>query len=190
MLDRVRHALRAAALCFLVTAGSAHAAPYVMSLGFQHDSGDPAITYSGTVTFDDSIWTPGQNIFNTLTGLIAVNITATGPGIPGGSTSFTVANISGWVFYTDGANQITDLNFFMIVNNAAGCRINGVDPFLLALYCSPIDEAAAPLAVKQIVPGGAAVSSVPVPALHPALLPLLGLLLAAVAAVPSLRRRR
>ena len=177
-------AARALALCLSIVTGVASAAPVTMGLNFSHLDGDATVQFVGSVTFDDSIWTPNQNIFDAPTGLIAVTLQVSGPSVPGGSTTYTIANIPTWAFATDGQNRIVDMNFFG-TENASGCFVYGIEVFALGFYCDPEDEGDY-IALKALQ---LRTPSNPVPSLDPPLLALLTLLLAAAAAA-ALRRRR
>ena len=174
----------ALALCLSIVTGAARAAPVTMPLNYSHVDGDALVQIVGSVTFDDSIWTPNQSIFDAATGLIAVTLQVSGPSVPGGSTTYTIANVPTWVFVTDAQNRIIDLNFFG-TENASGCFVNGFEVFLLGFYCDPEDDEdyVALKALQLTTPSN------PVPTLDPALLALSALLLAASAAA-ALRRRR
>jgi len=173
---------RALALVSALAVGAASAA--TLPLNYVADAGDPAITITGSVSFDDAIWTPNQNIFGGLAGLTAVSITVSGPGVPGGTQTFTLADMDGWVFRTNGLNQVVDLNFFANAKN--GCFVSGFEVFLLGYYCDPDGEEDF-LTLKGLVLVARGPTA-PVPALDPAAIVLLALLLAAT--VPALRRRR
>jgi hypothetical protein len=177
-------AARALVVACALAAGSVSAAPVVLPLVYQFDDGNSAITYGGTVTIDDTLWTPNRDIFdeNDATGVLAINIVVNGP--MGYTATFTLAELEGWVFRTNSANQITDLNFFF--NPVGLCWLEGVDPFLLAFQCA---EDEVPQVVRALVPPTRAGGAAPVPALAPALVALLSLGLAALG-VPALRRRR
>lgn len=166
-----------------LAAGSVAAAPVVLPLVYQFDGGNSAITYGGTVTIDDAIWVPNQDIFemNATPGVIAVNIVVNGP--MGYTATFTLAELEGFAFRTNGSNTITDLNFFF--NPVGICWLQGVDPFLLAFQCAEDDG---PQVTRSLVPPTRPGSAAPVPALPPALLAVLALALATLA-VPALRRR-
>jgi len=188
MTIRTRLALGALACSVALVAGTALATPVTLQLKYVADSGDPAIKISGSVTYDDAVQTPNQNIVLDTTGLIAVTITVQGPGVPGGSTTFTEADGMTWAFATDGARNITDLNFFSDPNGT-GCFVRGYEVFLLGFYCgdpeTPEDFVTLKRLVLNLLPP-------PIPTLDPIALALLSILLAAAAAaaVPALRRRR
>jgi hypothetical protein len=182
----IRRAFGALAYWAALASGAAFAAPATVLLHYTPVDGNPNITISGSVTFNDAFQTPNQNIFDLTDGLIAVSITVQGPGVPGGSTTFTLADGMTWAFRTDGQRHIIDLNFFSN-DNGSGCFLYGYEVFLLGFYCGDPegpDEyvTLAQLAITQ--------ASEPVPALDPLALALLSLLLAATAAIPALRRRR
>lgn len=186
MSIRIGRAFGALACCVAFASGAALAAPVSLPLKYVAADGDPAIHISGSVTYDDAIQTPNQDIFDLTTGLIAVTITVQGPGVPGGSTTFTEADGMTWAFRTDAQNKIIDLNFFSNTNGT-GCFVNGFEVFLLGFYCGDPEDESEYVTLKRLVlaaPGQA------VPALEPAALALLSVLLAAAAAFPALRRRR
>lgn len=178
-------AARALVLCTAIVTGVASAAPVTLPLNYTHLDGDATVTITGSVTFDDSVWTPNQNIFDAPTGLIAVNIQASGPTVPGGTTTFTIANVPFWVFVTDNQNRIVDLNFFGSAN-ASGCFVYGFEVFTLGWYCGDPEDEEDYIALKLLsAPHSPGVA---VPALDNSMLALLTLLLAAAAAA-ALRRR-
>lgn len=184
---------RALALVVLLMGFAGTAPAATLPLNYVHDDGNATITITGSVTFNDAIWVPNQDIFDSLIGLTAVSITVSGPGVPGGSIAYTLADINGWVFQTDSQNRIIDLNFFGDPVN--GCYVDGFEVFQLGFYCGDPEELSDGdyLALKRLVlsaQGQAA--SVPVPALDPAMLALLAGLLAAATALgaPALLRRR
>jgi hypothetical protein len=163
------------------------AAPVTVPLNYPLAGGYAA---TGSVTYDDVIQVPNTLTGNPAdtTGLIAMNLTVTGPGLPGGTTSFTQADIDGWIFQTNSANAIADLNFFGHANGA-GCTIVGVNVFMLSVFCgggTPED----PLVVLRLNlnPTGPVVE---VPTLAP--LPLAGLAIVlaalALASLAATRRR-
>ena len=166
--------------------GVALAAPVTLPLKYVAEDGDPGIKISGSVTYDDAIQIPNQDIFNDTIGLIAVTITVQGPGVPGGSTTFTEADGMNWAFRTDSARNIIDLNFFS-ADNGSGCFVRGFEVFLLGFYCGMPENDSDYVTLKRLVLQRQAQS---IPALDPAALALLAMLLAAIAAVPALRRRR
>lgn len=138
---------RFAAACLAATACCAVAAPVTLPLYYRLSGGYSA---TGSVTYDDAIQVPETLVGGTddTTGLIAMNLTVTGPGIPGGTTSFTLADIDGWYFNTDSAAAIIDLNFFSHANGA-GCTIYGVEVFELSVFCGGGDPED-PLAVMRL----------------------------------------
>jgi hypothetical protein len=176
-------AARALVMACALAAGPVLAAPVVLPLVYQFEDGNNAITYGGTVTIDDAIWVPNQDIFelNATPGVLAVNIVVNGP--MGYTATFTLAELEGFVFRTNGSNTITDLNFFF--NPVGICLLEGVDPFLLAFRCA---EDVVPQVTRLLVPPTRAGAAAPVPVLAPALLAFLALALATLAA-PALRRR-
>lgn len=168
-------------------AAAALAAPVTIPLSYPASGG---YTASGSVTYDDAIQVPETLTGGTgdTTGLIAMNLTVTGPGLPGGTTSFTLADIDGWYFQTNSANAIADLNFFSHANGA-GCTIYGVEVFLLSVFCTGGDPED-PLVVLRLnlYPAPPVVE---VPALAPASLAGLSLVLATLAlATLAVARRR
>jgi len=167
-------------------AGAALAMPVTLPLKYIAEDGDPAIKISGSVTYDDAIQIPNQDIFQTTTGLIAVTITVQGPGVPGGSTTFTEADGMTWAFATDSARNIIDLNFFSDPNGT-GCFVRGFEVFLLGFYCGEPEFDTDYLTLKRLVLNR---HPPPIPTLDPVALALLSIMLAAAAAVPALRRRR
>jgi hypothetical protein len=178
-------AARALAVCASIVTGVAAAAPKTLPLSYTHLDGDATVQISGSVTFDDSIWTPNQNIFQSPTGLIAVSIKVSGPSVPGGTTTFTIANVPNWAFTTDSQNRIIDMNFFGNAN-ASGCFVYGFEVFMLGFYCGDPEDEGDYVSLKLLqlqLPAPA------VPSLDPSLLALLMLLMAATAAA-ALRRRR
>ena len=168
------------AAVFMLAATAAAAAPFTLPLTYT-PSGN--LTLTGSVTFDDSLLAPNSdNGFDTLNGLDAVTLTATGPGIPGGAQTFTLADIGGWILGTNNNGRFTDLNFFG-VPNAQGCLLDGVQPFTVALVCGSTT-----LGVFQLEFSAAPV--VPVPALDPMALVMLSLLLGAFALSRVARTQR
>jgi hypothetical protein len=177
---------RFVAACLAATACCAFAAPVTIPLNYAPSGG---YTATGSVTYDDAIQVPNTLVgdIDDTSGLIAMNVTVTGPGIPGGTTSFTLADIDGWYFQTNSANAIADLNFFGHANGA-GCTIYGVDVFELSVFCSG-GSSEDPLVVLRLDlnPTGPAVE---VPTLAPAPLAGLSVALAALALLGLAMARR
>ncbi len=164
---------------FMLAATTAAAAPFTLPLTYA-PSGN--LTLTGSVTFDDSLLAPNSDTgFDTLNGLDAVTLTATGPGIPGGVQTFTLADMGGWFVSTNNNGGFTDLNFFGIPN-AQGCLLNGVQPFTVALVCGSTTVGVFRLDFSGPV--------VPVPALDSMGLVMLSLLLGAFALSRVARTRR
>jgi hypothetical protein len=175
------------AACLAASACWAVAAPVTIPLNYPASGGYAA---TGSVTYDDAIQVPGTLIGGSTdtTGLIAMNLTVTGPGLPGGATSFTQADIDGWYFQTNSANAITDLNFFGHANGA-GCAIYGVEVFQLSVFCGGGDPQD-PLVVLRLALNATA-PTVAVPTLAPLPLASLSIVLAALALVGlALAQRR
>jgi hypothetical protein len=168
---------RFAVACLAAMACCAVAAPVTIPLNYVPSGGYSA---SGSVTYDDAIQVPNAFTGGTsdTTGLIAMNLTVTGPGIPGGTTSFTTADIDGWYFTTNALAAIVDLNFFGHANGA-GCTIYGVEVFLLSAYCGGGDPEN-PLVVLRLDLNGTG-RLAEVPTLAPASLAGLSTALAALA---------
>lgn len=177
---------RFAGACLAATACCAAAAPVTVPLTYPLSSGYAA---TGSVTYDDAVQVPNTLVGGTTdtTGLIAMNLTVTGPGIPGGTTSFTLADIDGWYLQTNAANAITDLNFFGHANGA-GCTVYGVEVFLLSVFCTGGDPED-PLVVLRLDlnPSGPPVQ---VPTLAPAALAGLSTALAALTLLGLAMARR
>ncbi len=171
-----------AALAALVTGIAASAAPYTLPLVYEHSG---AYTMSGSVTFDDALLAPNTLAGDAIdtSGLIDVTLVATGPGIPGGTTTFTYADMNAWYFSTDGSGRISDINFFGNPNDV-GCLLEGVITFVTDIVCGEDSLASLRLNLTATAP------SVPVPALSAGALAALSgaLVLLALAALRSRRR--
>ena len=132
----------ALAACALLAAGGALAAPYTYPLNYVTINGTGSA--SGSVTFDDSLWTTGGTNGNgtvicDTSGIISFSLTVTGLTVSPYTTSFTKADLTGWSFRPAGGREIIDLNFFMgspcgSSSNADGFVIRGVDPLSLEIY--------------------------------------------------------
>lgn len=66
MAFRPFRAAKALLLVAAFAAGTASAAPVTLPLNYVFDEGNNAIVWSGSVTFDDAIWTPNRDIFQSL----------------------------------------------------------------------------------------------------------------------------
>jgi hypothetical protein len=181
---------RFAATCLAATACCAVAAPVTIPINYPSVAGYAA---TGSVTYDDAIQVPETLTggMNDTTGLIAMNLTVTGPGLPGGTTSFTLADLDGWYFSTNSSSSIVDLNFFGHPNGA-GCTIFGVEVFQLAVFCGGGDPEN-PLVVLNLNlnSSGPTAPTVAVPTLAPLPLASLSIVLAALALVSlAVARRR
>jgi hypothetical protein len=139
---------------------------------------------SGTVTFPDALLAPNTlaGEADNLNGLTSASITITGPGLPGGTLTIHRSDLEAWYFETGASGQITDLNFFQ-PDSITGCHVNGDFTFVLAVFCE--GEEVASLALTDLV---VAVDPLAVPALQPAWLVVLMLVLAAGGAWLSRRR--
>ncbi|MEA5533797.1 PEP-CTERM sorting domain-containing protein [Crocosphaera sp. XPORK-15E] len=90
-----------------------------------------SITGTGTVTIDDVLLIPNQAFFG-LTGITAFQATLTNlPTVPN-STTFSLADVSAFIIFTDSNASITDFNLAS-ASNAGGFSAIGVDPFTFAL---------------------------------------------------------
>ncbi|MBS0320047.1 MAG: hypothetical protein JSR18_05865 [Proteobacteria bacterium] len=165
-----------AALMVYAWSTAAVAADVTIPLVYSTSDGYSA---TGSVTFNDAIWVP--NASNpSLTDMTSFSLTVTGPLLPTGHT-FTKADLVDWYFSTNASNKVTDLNFFMDTN-VPGCAINGVEVFLLGIFCN--DTQVATLLLQNYV----AAPPQPVPALAlPGVAMLAALML--LAAAFALRRR-
>jgi hypothetical protein len=185
MGQRFRTWLGGMGLALAMAATAAHAAPVTLPLNYVLHNGTPGYTLAGSITYDDAI--EGSNVSvggtNDLTGLLAFNLTLSGPDVPGGTTSFALSDINGWRFATDAGGRIIDINFFGGTNATTNCTLDGVDPFILHFDCN-VGAAIANMRLVYHAPG------IPVPSLDPAALALLALLVAAFAAAAARRRLR
>jgi hypothetical protein len=177
---------RFAATCLAATACCAVAAPVTIPINYPPVAGYAA---TGSVTYDDAIQVPETLTggMNDTTGLIAMNLTVTGPGIPGGTTSFTLADIDGWYFQTNSANAIADLNFFGHANGA-GCTIFGVEVFELSVFCGGGDPEDPLVVLRLNLNSTGPVAEVPT--ISPLPLAALSIVLAALALASLVVARR
>ena len=173
-------ALAVAAVCVLLVAAGASAAPYTIQLYYQAEVG--VGTASGSVTFDSSLLTTGKTggVCDT-TEIISFTLTFKGLPVSPFTTTFTKVDLTDWLLNLSGpGGNITDLNFFMAEcggsSNADGWVINGSSENTLRLYA----PTGAPLADFQRL-------AAPIPALSGWGLAALAALLAAAGAV-ALRR--
>lgn len=178
-------------------ASPSQAAPVVLNLTYV----DSGVTATASATFDDSLLAPNTDIFiddgSGPAGLGAFSMTTSG--LPGGDTSFDLADLTGWVLSvgsTGGIGDIFDINFFMSDGgnpggtNGDGLSIGGFSEFSLFVCdgrvaatseCVDNETPLAALFVDTI--NGVSIRNVPEPM-------TLGLLGAALAGLGFVRRRK
>lgn len=163
----------------------AAAASVTLPLNYVPNSGASGYTITGSVTYDDALQVPNASV-DGLDGLIGVNLTVHGPLISGGATTFTLADMQEWYFDTNAQARIVDLNFFSNTNGS-NCRVSGVEPFLLGIYCGD-DEDLEPLSVLQLQ----LYAPQQIPAMQPSALAGLSavLMLLALASLAAVRKSR
>ncbi len=127
----------AIALMGVVTSTSeAQAATF--DLTFTGDS--TSTTGTGTVTIDDSLLIPNQSLIDFTTGITAFQANLTNiPSIPT-STTFNLADVSGFLLTTDASANIVDFNIFSAANGDA-FTVSGLASFVFSLSndSSPVD---------------------------------------------------
>jgi hypothetical protein len=91
-----------------------------------------SITGTGTVTIDDALLIPNQNLIGFTSGITAFQATLTNLGTVPDSTTFDLADVGGFILFTDATASITDFNLAS-ASNADGFSANGAAPFAFSL---------------------------------------------------------
>ncbi|MBZ5589363.1 MAG: IPTL-CTERM sorting domain-containing protein [Acidobacteriia bacterium] len=145
----------ALAVCAVLAAGNALAAPYTYPLHYTTVYGTG--TASGSVTFDSSLLVPNGGtggIVCDVSLISAFTLNVSGLSTTPHSTTFTKSDLTGWDLDINSSGTITALNFFMghgycaTSFNSDNYQISGVDPFLLDLW----DVTGLRIAEFQLVP--------------------------------------
>ncbi len=134
------------------------------------------------LTVNNSLLAPNSSTgFNVPPGpeLVSLDLTLSGLSAVPTTTSFTKANLTGWLLNTDAAGQITDINFWTGANGD-GYAVTGVEVF-------SIDVSRGQTLINSMT-GALYVPPIVVPTLNDWMLLLLALMVAG-AAVRSVRRR-
>jgi IPTL-CTERM motif len=180
--DRARIAW-ALAVCAVLALGAASAAAAPVTIYMHYSTFSGTANADASIVIDDGSLAPSTFTID-LADLTSLSLTVTGlPGSPS-STTFTKADLDGWIYGTDASGAFSDINFFMNSGhvNADGYSINGVEALTLAIF----DHTGLALAVFGAHPSTD--PSISVPTLSTAGLVALSLLIA-LAAVSTLVRR-
>ncbi|MGB5592902.1 MAG: PEP-CTERM sorting domain-containing protein [Crocosphaera sp.] len=90
-------------------------------------------TGTGTVTIDDSLLIPNQFFIGEIPGITAFQANLTNLGTVPDSTTFDLADVSGFILSTDASASIIDFNFTG-ASNADGFDAVGVGSFTFDLF--------------------------------------------------------